>query len=255
MISQSNISAAGQHLWNELVSEFQVKYSRYYNHNSGAAKTLAKSIVGYIENPVEDDEQDLLDEGHLLIEYAARQLNDIGATKITMLTELLVDGGFDYQIELTPKGWLYCKTELDFCFRGPEHTIIATPASNWIIDFLDGCPPNGALTLRDVVKYGHSECEIEIRDKYFPLNSYGCGTGSYIWAFEVSLWHHAKEGNIQPVCKTNEQRRAWLNMTRLKGRPDLPSPHFDNPLWDVPFRLRAEVDVRKVSHVGSVSEM
>lgn len=254
MISQFGISAAGDYLWDKLASENQVVYSQFYNHKYGSAEALAKSILKYIQEP-EDDEQDVLEDGHLLIEYAAWQLEDIGAVKITKLTDLLVDGDQDYIIELTQHGKSLCKTGLDFSFRGPEHAIIATPASNWLIDFVEGCSPNESLTLRDVMEYGNSEANIIIKDAYFPWNTYGFGTGSYIWAFEVSLWHHANERNIQPVFKTTQQMRDWIKMQRHMGRPDLPSPHFDNPMWDIPFRLRDGINVDKMNHVGRVSEM
>lgn len=252
MISQLGIHATGHYLWAILKSEHKVKYSRFYNDLADTADALINGAIQFIDKDDEDILEYLQEEGHVMLEYAAWQLEDFGVVKITRLTDKLVDDDFDFLIELTPAGQQMPINGLLYSFHGAEHSIVATTASQWLIEFLDGCDNRQTLTLREVMEYGDSHGYIKIEDSYFA-NAYGIETGSYIWAFEVSLWHHAKEGNIQPICKDNAQRWLWVNMICRTNRPDRPSPNIYNPLWDVPFRLSSGLDTRKMNHVGSIS--
>lgn len=93
--------------------------------------------------------------------------------------------------------------------------------------------------------------EVIIRDDSGDV--YGPGTGSYAWAFEVSLWHHARAGNVAAACDNEAQEDLWAEFIGQKDRPSLPSPDKDHPLWDVPFRLVAGRNASGVRHVGRVS--
>jgi hypothetical protein len=100
---------------------------------------------------------------------------------------------------------------------------------------------------------GHSEGEVVVHDDCG--NGYALGTRSYAWAFEVSLWHHARAGHIVPECGTAEQEKAWSDFVGRKDRPSPPDVGPPQPVWDIPFRLPDAVYSGKaeVTHVGTVS--
>ncbi|HYV35801.1 MAG TPA: hypothetical protein VE988_08870, partial [Gemmataceae bacterium] len=108
------------------------------------------------------------------------------------------------------------------------------------------------LTLREVMEYGDSEGDVVI------INHEGVefrlGSDFFAWAFEVSLWHHARANHIEPVFESQEQKAAWDAFFDQAGaytptRTDLDVPH---PHWDVPFHLVSGVKVGNVQLVGSI---
>jgi hypothetical protein len=256
MITHEGIRATGMYLLKILKSQSQVDYSHFYKDDK-TAETLSACAIEFVDDTDSDDAaDDLYEDGHVMLEYAAQQLEDIGVVRITELpTVKLPDGEFDFQIALTASGARkLADNSLTYNFRHPNHWICAAPASIWLIELLNGGDPGCQVSLRDVMETADSELQMSVSD-YFG-NEYGIGTGSYIWAFEVSLWHHAKTHHIKPVLKSEQHRLLWIEMIRPKtGRPNLSLPFFDNPLWDVPFTLRPGVSTLTMSHVGDVSDM
>ena len=124
---------------------------------------------------------------------------------------------------------------------------MATPASEWLISFLEA-DSESTTTLLEVMEYA----DFVIADDYG--NNYRLGTGSFAWAFEVALWHHANLGVIVPACDSTEQEEIWSDFVGQSDRPSRPSPFDPSPIWDVPFRL-AEMDADaklRINHVGRV---
>jgi hypothetical protein len=83
-------------------------------------------------------------------------------------------------------------------------------------------------------------------------NEYGLGTESYAWAFEASLWRHARSGNIRPACGTAEQEQVWSEFVGRTERPRRPDAGAPQPLWDIPFRLADAVDPSAIDHADSL---
>ena len=138
--------------------------------------------------------------------------------------------------------------DLKFNFRQDDYTIDASSASNWLIAFLEA---SDELDLQSVMKYGDSEAEVLIPDNY--KNSYSMGSGTYAWAFEVALWHHARNGVIVPVGNQGANDKIWTEFVRSSDRPARPDVSSPHPVWDTPFRLAEGVNVNKVVHVRTVS--
>jgi hypothetical protein len=101
------------------------------------------------------------------------------------------------------------------------------------------------------MEYGDADAEVTIPDDCG--NEYRLGTGSYAWAFEVSLWHHARAGHIIPACRDGGQKRLWSEFVGNPWRPSRPDITAPRPLWGVPFRLAEGVNVSRLGHVGRVS--
>jgi hypothetical protein len=248
------IRATGLYLLEVLKSEKVVRYSRFYNHAPGTEDRLVDGPMPFVADDESCDAEDLREEGHVMLEYAAWQLEDLGVVRITFLDENLVDGNPDFQIELTEKGAQVLNDGLAFGFRSPHYWITATPASEWLIFLLQAGGEGMEITLWEVMDFGHTDGGVAIYDDY--ENTYRLGTRSFAWAFEVSLWHHARAGHIEPACETAEQEKLWSKFVTETGRPDPPDTNALQPLWNIPFRLANAVHEGNVQvvHVGKVEE-
>src|SRR5438270_659927 len=110
---QSGIKAAGDHLLDVLAAEKAVDYSRFYTSEPAAEAAMFEGVWKHLEaqppeirGELEDhDRRAIIDEGHLLVEWAAWQLASLGVVTIETLdgTEL-IDGEPDYRITLTDRG-------------------------------------------------------------------------------------------------------------------------------------------------------
>jgi hypothetical protein len=252
MITIEGIRATGLYLLGVLKSEKAVRYSRFYNDTPGSDESLAAVVMPFVVDHESCGAEDLSEEGHVMLEFAVWQLEDLGVVQVSLLDETLIDGERDYRIELTEKGAHVLAEGLNFHFRRPEYWITATPASEWLISLLEAGGEGQELTLRDVIDSGHSDGDVAIDDDCG--NTYRLGTRTYAWAFEVSLWHHARAGHIEPAFETAEQDKLWSDFVGKTGRPSPPDINAPQPLWDIPFRLADAVYAGKVQmvHVGKV---
>jgi hypothetical protein len=251
MITTEGIRAVGSYLLGVLGAEKSVRFSRFYNDSPGVEEELVRGSLPFVKDPECCSVDDLREEGLTMLNFAAWQLEDFGVVRTTFLNELLIDGEPDFVIEITERGECALAEGPGFRFRLPGYSITATPASEWLILFLDGGGSGQTLTLSDVMEYGDSDGEVKVPDDFG--NEYRLGTGSYAWAFEVSLWHHARAGHISPVFQNEEQRRLWSEFVNQTSRPPRPTITTPRPLWDVPFRLAEGVNVSRLRHVGRVS--
>ncbi|MFO0796050.1 MAG: hypothetical protein U0804_01170 [Gemmataceae bacterium] len=248
------IRAAGHHLLDVLAAEKAVNYSRFYNLDRGCDVALAAALWGHVERTGNESgyegpgDYSLVEYCHILVEEGAWQLEDLGVVSIVFQQTPLADGEPDFRITLTERGEEFLSEGRPLGFHRYGSRTRATEASEWLVAFLDGGGPGQTLTLREVMKFGASDGDVSVTDE--DGNRYGPETRSYAWAFEVSMWHHTRCGNIEPVFETPDQRRAWeaffAENQYLFPRPELAEPH---PLWDVPFRLTAK-DTEAVQHVG-----
>lgn len=247
------IRATGRYLLELLKSVKVVRYSRFYNNTPGTEDRLVAGAMPFVVDSEACDADDLREEGHVLLEFAAWQLEDLGIVQIEELDEILMDGYPDFQIELTEKGAQVLADGLAYRFRSPNYWITAFPASEWLIIFLEAGEAGMEVTLWDVMELGDSDGDIRIEDDYG--NAYRLGTRSFAWAFEVSLWHHARAGHIEPACETAEQEKLWSEFIAQAGRPDRPDANPSRPLWHIPFRLADAVYRGQVQvvHVGQVA--
>ena len=110
---RSQIKAAGDYLLSVLEAELEVAYSRFYNAEPGTDVALVDGMWPFLmSQPVEQrgelddgDKEGLREEAHMLLEWAAWQLEDLGVVKITTLSgSELIDGEPDFRIELTERG-------------------------------------------------------------------------------------------------------------------------------------------------------
>ena len=93
---RSQIKAAGDYLLSVLEAELEVAYSRFYNAEPGTDVALVDGMWPFLmSQPVEHrgelddgDKEGLLEEAHMLLEWAAWQLADLGIVKITTLPGL-----------------------------------------------------------------------------------------------------------------------------------------------------------------------
>ena len=127
MITIEGIRATGLYLLEVLRAEKVVRYSRFYNATPGTDESLATGAMPFVVNNECCDAEDLLEERHVMLDFAAWQLEDLGIVRITFLDEALIDGERDYQIELTERGAQVLAEGLRFDFRTPEYWIRATP--------------------------------------------------------------------------------------------------------------------------------
>jgi len=252
MIDTEGIRATGLYLLEILKSEKVVRYSRFYNHTPGTEERLVAGSMPFVVDSEACDAEGLYEEGHVMLEFAAWQLADLGVVRIVFLEENLVDGYPDFQIELTEKGAQVLADGLTFRFRGPGYWITATPASEWLIFLLEAGGEGMEITLWEVMDFGHSDGGVRIKDDYG--NTYRLGTSSFAWAFEVCLWHHARAGHIEPACETAEQEKLWSKFVAQADRPAPPDINALQPLWHIPFRLADAVHAGNVEvvHVGKV---
>ena len=226
-----------------------VRYSRFYNDTPGTADRLVAGAMPFVANSEDCDAEDLREEGHLLLEWAACQLEDLGVVRIQELDENLVDGYPDFEIELRERGTQVLAEGLNFHFRGPSYWITAAPASEWLILLLEAGDQGIDITLRNVMDSGDSDGDVRIKDDWQHLSAWHA---TFTWAFEVCLWHHARAGHIEPACETAEQEKLWSEFLAQAGCPDRPDMNAPQPLWHIPFRLAKAVRAGKVEvvHVG-----
>jgi hypothetical protein len=256
----SRIKAAGDYLLGVLRAEKNVAYSRFYNAVPGTDLALVEGIWPFLSSqPVEDrgnldesEKENLIEQAHVLLEWAAWQLVDIGVVRITTLSgSTLIDDEPDFRIELTERGERFIENGESFGYREPEDTRFdVSEASRWMLDFLEAGGPGQTLTLRDVMDLGYTDGEVKVADDCG--NVYPPESNTYAWAFEVCLWHHGRMKHIEPVYEDEAQRKSWeehLGHEHLPPRPNVDRPRL---LWDVPFRLAQGVDPDHVQHVGSI---
>src|SRR5262245_61903738 len=149
MITSEGIRATGSYLLQVLRTEKSVPYSRFYNASPGVEEKLVRGTLPFVEEPECCDVDDLREEGHVMLDFAAWQLEDLGLVRITFLEELLIDGEPDFTIHLTERGERALAEGLGFHFREPDYAITATPASEWLLVLLECGPPGETLTLSD----------------------------------------------------------------------------------------------------------
>ncbi len=136
--------------------------------------------------------------------------------------------------------------------RSRHDCITAAPASEWLIFLLQAGGEGMEITLWDAMDFGHSHGNVAIVDGHGK--TYRLGTSAFAWAFEVSLWHHARAGHIEPACETAEQEQIWSEFVARADGPTPPDTDAPQPLWQIPFRLAPAVHGREVQivHVGKV---
>ncbi|HEY7326634.1 MAG TPA: hypothetical protein VH592_03270 [Gemmataceae bacterium] len=76
----------------------------------------------------------------------------------------------------------------------------------------------------------------------------------FAWAFEVSLWHHARAGHIESASETAEQETLWSEFLARREAPSPPDMKAAQPLWQIPFRLTDAVhgSQLRIVHIGKV---
>jgi hypothetical protein len=258
MLTIDGIRAMGQFLLESLKAEKVVRFRRLCERLRTDERLVGAAV------------QSVLDKGsgHIDLEYAAWQLKDLGVVRIRYTGESLLDADLfpeipedvladwqkrrpDFLIELTEKGERVLAEGLNFRFRDPGYRIQAGPASQRLIGVLDA-RRGATLTLREVMERGQFDGQIVIHDDCG--NQYGLGTDSYAWAFEVSLWHHARAGNVLPACRNAEEEKVWSDFVSRTERPPLTDASAPQPLWDIPFRLADEAIAGEVpiDHVDTL---
>jgi hypothetical protein len=93
-VSSEQVRPGGEYLLTILKAEGSVRFSRFYNRDTDYAELAAEA--GIAEHDV--------DHAHVLIEFAAHQLERFGIVSFTALPDELIDGEHDYRIELTETG-------------------------------------------------------------------------------------------------------------------------------------------------------
>ena len=256
----SRIKAAGDYLLSVLITEKSVAYSRFYNDVPGTDVTLVEGMWPFLTSQsveergeLGDDEKiRLLDEAHLLLEWAACQLEDLGVVQISPLdNSKLMDEELDFRIELTDRGTRFIDRGETFGYRDPERTRFdVSEASRWMLLLLAEGGPGETLTLNDVTNPDYHDDSGLVTDDWG--NVYHDGRNSYAWGFEVCLWHHARNRHIEPVLENEAQKGVWEDHMRHAHLPPRPESSVDRLLWRVPFRLVDRVDPDQVQHVGRI---
>lgn len=260
MLTLEGIRAMGQYLLDALKTEKTVRLSRLCERlrtDEGPAGTPTLSGAERGAERVD-------------LQEAAWQLKDLGIVRITSLDESFLDPDLfrlalpetseefvahlqksnpDFLIELTERGERALAEGLNYRFRDPDSRIKASPASEWLIGILSA-KRGDMLTLRQVMEGGQPDGKVVVRDDCG--NEYGLGTDTYAWAFEVSLWHYARAGNIRPACGTAEQEQVWSEFVGRTERPRRPDAGATQPLWDIAFGLAEVVDPTAIEHVDSL---
>jgi hypothetical protein len=106
-VSGQQLSPGGAYLLGILRAEGAVPFSRFYNTETDYAALAAAAGIG------EPDEE----HAHVLIEFAAGQLEHAGLVSFANLPDELIDGERDYRIELTEKGKRFVEAGRAFRFR------------------------------------------------------------------------------------------------------------------------------------------
>ena len=229
---RSQIKAAGDYLLSVLEAELEVAYSRFYNAEPGTDVALVDGMWPFLmSQPVEHrgelddgDKERLREEAHVLLEWAAWQLEDLGIVEITTLKgSELIDGEPDFRIELTERGLRFIEEGKTFGYREPENTRFdVSEASRWMLSFLHAGEPGQTLTLRDIMNPEYQLFDVTMVTDDCG-NEYPHGSNTYAWGFEVCLWHHARSKHIEPLFDDETQREAWeehLRHQHLPPRPD-----------------------------------
>ncbi|MGZ3412258.1 MAG: hypothetical protein ACXWNX_00190 [Isosphaeraceae bacterium] len=260
---RSQIKAAGDYLLGVLKAELEVAYSRFYNAEPGTDVSLVDRMWPFLmSQPVEHrgelddgDKERLREEAHMLLEWAAWQLEDLGIVEITTLKgSELIDGEPDFRIELTERGMRFIEEGKTFGYREPENTRFdVSEASRWMLSFLHAGEPGQTLTLRDMMNPEYHLFDVTMVTDDCG-NEYPHGSNTYAWGFEVCLWHHARSKHIEPLFDDETQREAWEEHLRHQHLPPRPDSSADRALWHVPFRLVEGVDPDHAQHVGSIGE-
>jgi hypothetical protein len=261
MLTLEGIRAMGLYLLDALKAEKTVRFSRLCERLWAGENLAGGATPSRVEKGAE----------HVNLQGAAWQLRDLGIVRIKSLDESLLEPDLyrlswpelseefvarlqkshpDFLIELTETGERILAEGLSFRFRDPGYRIQARPASEWLIGALDAARKEDALTLRQVMERGHCDGQVVVHDDCG--NEYGPGTESYAWAFEASLWHHARAGHILSACRTAEQEQVWSAFVGSTERPRRPDAGTPRALWDIPFRLADGVDPAVIDHVDSL---
>lgn len=106
-VSGEQLSPGGAYLLGVLREEGAVPFSRFYNAQTDYAALASAAGI---------DESDA-DHAHVLIEFAAGQLEVAGLVSFSELPDELIDGERDYRIELTEKGKRFVAASRTFRFR------------------------------------------------------------------------------------------------------------------------------------------
>ena len=251
---QSSIRPAGQYLLKVLKQEGEVPYGRFYGDKDQDQKLLDGVLPFYPpcegEEELEDLKAGILEEGHLCVEWAAWQLKDFGVVEIVESPDAkLIDGEPDFLIRLTGRGKTIDWDIEPFGFRDLNARFDASGASRWLIVFAetnhDGAE---AFDFGAVAEVGATDGGVAVLDDCG--NRYGPKTTPYRWAFQVSLWHHARSGNVELVFKNAGQQKTWAD-TIGKKQHLFRSSEFPEELMSVGYRVTQRVidDTECVSHV------
>jgi hypothetical protein len=106
-VSSHAMKPAGDYLLGILKAEGSVPFSRFYNDDTDYA-ALAKAAG--VDESYEDH-------AHILIEFAAGQIEAAGLVSFTQLEATLIDGERDYAITLTDKGRSFLVSGQRFRYR------------------------------------------------------------------------------------------------------------------------------------------
>jgi len=246
MSSREEICAAGKYLLSVLSVERAVPYSRFYSFEEGRDVEVANGIFQHLTDPDADDREALIEEGHLMVEWAAWQLQDFGALTKTTLETLLPDGEPDYLISITDRGRQVASGSIPFVFHSYGSGFYAREATDWLVNFAyHNDDVEEAFDFVAVREVGFQDGEVKVVDD--GGNVYPPGSLPYEWAFEVSLWHLAKQGAIEVSSPIESQRKSWAAF--LAKHPELFC--HDEFLTDCPdLKYRLVRDPDKVSRVG-----
>ena len=107
-VNSGRLKIPGKHLLNVLSKEGSVRYSRFYGHGT-EIEDLARQL-----REMGDDHNNLDDEAHVVIEFAAAQMEDKGLVTFTDLDDDLEDGEKDFLISLTDAGRDFIASGKDF---------------------------------------------------------------------------------------------------------------------------------------------
>lgn len=106
-VSSEQVRPGGEYLLGILKVEGTVRFSRFYNGDTDYAKLAQEAGID------EADEE----QAHVLVEFAAQQLERFGIASFATLPDKLIDGEHDYAIELTEKGRLFVAEGRKIGFR------------------------------------------------------------------------------------------------------------------------------------------
>src|ERR1051325_2944525 len=107
-VSGECLRIPGMHLLNILKAEGSVRYSRFYGPGT-EIEDLAKQL-----REMGDDNSQLDEHAHVIIEFAAHQMKRRGIVTFTVLDDDLIDGEKDFLIALTDKGKAFVASGQDF---------------------------------------------------------------------------------------------------------------------------------------------